>query len=49
MVELFTPLGKNVEDLLIRIIPAFIVGAFPGGLRRYMFNFGKYAIEPTFN
>ena len=49
MVEFFTPPGRTVEDLLIRIIPAFVVGAFLGGLLGYMFNFGKYVIEPAFN
>ena len=49
MVEFFTPPGRTVEDLLIRIIPAFIIGAFLGGLLGYMFNFGKFVIEPAFN
>ncbi len=49
MVEFFTPPGRTIEDLLIRIIPAFIVGAFLGGLLGYMFNFGKFVIEPAFN
>ena len=49
MVEFFTPPGRTIEDLLIRIIPAFIIGAFLGGLLGYMFNFGKYVIEPAFN
>ena len=49
MVEFFTPPGRIVGDLLIRIIPAFIIGAFLGGLLGYMFNFGKYVIEPAFN
>ncbi len=49
IVEFFTPPGRSIQDLLIRIIPAFIVGAFVGGLLGYMFNFGKYVIEPAFN
>ncbi|MDS0257755.1 hypothetical protein ApAK_08800 [Thermoplasmatales archaeon AK] len=49
IIEFFTPPGRSIEDLLIRIIPAFIMGAFLGGLLGYMFNFGKYVIEPAFN
>jgi len=49
IVEFFTPPGRTISDLLVRIIPAFIVGAFLGGLLGYMFNFGKYVIEPAFN
>jgi len=49
IVEFFTPPGKSIEDLLIRIIPAFIIGAFVGGLLGYLFNFGKYVINPAFN
>jgi len=49
IVEFFTPPGKSIEDLLVRIIPAFIIGAFVGGLLGYLFNFGKYVINPAFN
>ena len=49
IVEFFTPPGRTISDLLVRIIPAFIVGAFLGGLLGYLFNFGKYVIEPAFN
>ncbi len=38
IVEFFTPPGRTISDLLIRIIPAFIVGGFIGGLLGYMFN-----------
>ncbi|MEM3193345.1 MAG: hypothetical protein QW292_14910, partial [Candidatus Parvarchaeota archaeon] len=48
LVEFFTPPGRSIEDLLVRIIPAFIIGAFLGGLLGYMFNFGKYVLEPAF-
>ena len=49
IVEFFTPPGKSIEDLLVRIIPAFIIGAFVGGLLGYMYNFGDYVINPAFN
>ena len=49
IVEYFTPPGHTIEDLLARIIPAFIVGALLGGGFGYFFNFGKYVIEPAFN
>ncbi len=49
IVEFYTPTGEGIEDLLVRIIPAFIIGAFIDGLLVYMFNFGKYVIEPAFN
>ncbi|PYB68290.1 hypothetical protein DMB44_04395 [Thermoplasma sp. Kam2015] len=49
MVEFFTPPGRSIEDLLVRIIPAFIIGAFIVGLLGYMFSFGKFVIEPAFN
>jgi hypothetical protein len=49
IVEFFTPPGKSIEDLLVRIIPAFIIGAFFGGLLGYMYNFGDYVINPAFN
>lgn len=49
IVEVFTPPGKGIVDLLIRIIPAFIIGAFIGGTLGYMLNFGGYVIDPAFN
>ena len=49
IVEFFTPPGRSISDLLVRIVPAFIIGAFIGGLLGYLFNFGKYVINPAFN
>ncbi|MHB1440005.1 MAG: hypothetical protein ACYCSO_05115 [Cuniculiplasma sp.] len=49
LVELFTPPARNITDLLIRIIPAFIAGAFLGGLLGYLLNFGGYVLNPAFN
>jgi hypothetical protein len=49
LIEFYTAPGKGLEDLLVRIIPAFIIGAFVGGLLGYLFNFGKYVIDPAFN
>ena len=49
LIEFFTPPGKSVEDLLIRIIPAFIIGGIFGGLLGYLFNFGGYVLNPAFN
>jgi hypothetical protein len=49
IVEFYTPPGRGIEDLLVRIIPAFIIGAFIGGLLGFMFNFGKYVINPAFS
>jgi len=49
MVDFSTPSGRSIEDLLIRIIPAFIIGAFIGDFLGYMFNFGKFVVEPAFN
>jgi len=49
IIEFYTPPGKSISDLLARIIPAFVIGAFLGGLLGYMFNFGKYVINPAFS
>ena len=49
MVEFFTPPGTKIVDLLARIIPAFLVGSFLGGMLGYLFNFGQFIIEPAFN
>ena len=49
IVEYFTPPGHTIEDLLVRIIPAFIIGALLGGIIGYLFNFGKLVIQPAFN
>ena len=49
LIEFFTPPGKSIEDLLIRIIPAFVLGGIFGGLLGYLFNFGGYVLNPAFN
>ena len=49
LIEFFTPPGKSIEDLLIRIIPAFVIGGIFGGLLGYLFNFGGYVLNPAFN
>ena len=49
IVEGFTPPARNVYDLLVRIIPAFIIGAFIGGTLGYLLNFGGYVLNPAFN
>lgn len=48
LIEYFTPPGVSVTDLLVRIIPAFVVGGFLGGLLGYYYHFGQYVIEPAF-
>jgi len=49
VVEFFTPPGKNIWDLLERIIPAFLVGAFVGGYLGYALHFGAYVLRPAFS
>ena len=49
IVEGFTPPVRNVYDLLARIIPAFLIGAFIGGTLGYLLNFGGYVLNPAFN
>ena len=36
IIELFTPPGRTLEDLLIRIIPAFVIGGVVGLLSTYI-------------
>ena len=47
IVELFTPPGKTIEDLLVRIVPAFVIGGLIGGFLGYEYNFGTYVIRPA--
>jgi hypothetical protein len=47
MIEYFTPPGKNIGDLLVRIIPAFLIGGFVGGYLGYEFKFGAYVLVPA--
>lgn len=49
IVEAFTPPGKGIMDLLARIVPAILIGAFIGGTLGYLLNFGGYVINPAFN
>ena len=49
IIEIFTPPGKNVVDLLARPFVGFIAGAFIGGFYGYEFNFGAYVILPAHN
>ena len=47
IIELFTPPGRTIEDLLIRIVPAFVIGGLIGGFLGYEYNFGDYVIRPA--
>ena len=47
IIEFFTPPSTGIKDLLIRIIPAFIIGALVGGTLGYMYHFGQYVIRPA--
>ena len=47
IVELFTPPGQTIDDLLVRIIPAFVIGGLIGGFLGYEYNFGTYVIRPA--
>ena len=49
IIEIFTPPGKNLIDLLARPFVGFIAGAFIGGFYGYEFNFGAYVILPAHN
>ena len=49
LIEYFTPPGKNIADLLVRIIPAFVIGGFFGGYLGYEFQFGAYVLVPAFD
>lgn len=49
LIELFTPPGRSYADLLIRYIPALIIGLIVGGALGYLFNFGQLVIVPAYN
>ena len=49
LIELFTPPGRTYTDLLIRYIPALIIGLVIGGALGYFFNFGKLVIIPAYS
>lgn len=49
LIELFTPPGRSYTDLLIRYIPAMIIGLIVGGALGYLFNFGQLVIVPAYN
>ena len=48
IVEMFTPPGRGIIDLLVRFIPAFIVGLFLGGILGILFDFGQYLLVPIY-
>lgn len=48
LIELFTPPGRTYSDLLIRYIPALVIGLIIGGALGYFFNFGKLVIVPAY-
>ena len=48
MVEMFTPPGKGIIVLLVRVVPAFTAGMFIGGIMGILFNFGRYLIIPIY-
>lgn len=49
MIEYFTPPGTTLVDLLVRIIPAFVIGGFVGGFIGFEYHFGQYVLQPAFN
>jgi uncharacterized integral membrane protein len=49
LIELFTPPGRTYTDLLVRYIPALIIGLIVGGALGYFFNFGELVIVPAYN
>lgn len=49
LIELFTPPGRTYTDLLIRYIPALIIGLIVGGALGYFFNFGELVIVPAYH
>ncbi len=48
-IEVFTPGGEGLADLLVRSFGGFIAGGLVGGLAAYMFNFGQYLLVPAFS
>jgi hypothetical protein len=49
LIELFTPPGRSYSDLLVRYIPALIIGLIVGGALGYLFNFGQLVIVPAYH
>ena len=49
LIELFTPPGRSYMDLLVRYIPAVIIGLIVGGALGYLFNFGQLVIIPAYH
>ena len=48
IIEVFTPEGKNIYDLLWRIILGFVLGIFIGGFMAYYYDLGQYLIVPAY-
>ena len=48
IIEAFTPAGKNIYDLLWRIILGFILGLLIGGFLAYYYSLGQYLIVPAY-
>ena len=49
IIEIYTPAGKGIVDLIARPFVGFAVGAFIGGFYGYEFSFGAYVILPAHN
>lgn len=47
IVEILTPIGTKLLDLVIRALLGFILGMFFGGLFAYIFHFGQYVLVPA--
>ena len=47
-IEVMTPPGKGIADLLIRSLVGFIIGGIVGGILGYSFSFGDYLLAPAF-
>lgn len=47
LIELFTPPGTTIIDLLARIVPAFVIGGLLGGFLGYEYHFGSYVLQPA--
>ena len=48
IIEAFTPAGKNIYDLLWRIILGFVLGLFIGGFLAYFYDLGQYLLVPAY-
>ena len=49
LIEYLTPPGKNVWDVIERIVPSFLIGAFLGGALGYLFHFGTLVVRPAYS